>query len=244
MSNFCRLNELPVELFHFLFDYFVAHEIYFSFFNISSYIDSVINCYSNHRLHLTWIRRLQFNWLCSHIQPERVLSLVLSDGHGIAGLSRLFLSRFRLEQFTQLRSITLISLEIDSIHSILAVLHTLEHLQAFSLEENSVRYLLPSRDRTTPFYFSCSDLITLSRLNRLQLKYLFSLTHSSFPHLRHIRHLELASCLSNELNLIFKHALQLRSLTVCLNMEGHRFDRTIAQNRLTTLQIKFQNRCK
>ena len=225
MPYFCRLNGFPVELFHLLFNYFVAPEIYFSFSNISDYIDNVINSYSNHRLHLTSIRRLQFNLLCSRIRPEHVVSLVLSDGYNTPGLSQLFLSRYRLEQFTQLRSITLIHI----------------HLRAFSFGKNSDRYLYSPRPQTMYFNYSNCDWTKFSRLSRLRLKCGSTVANLSFPHLRH---LELAQCLSNELKLIFEHALQLRSLTVCLNLDERRLDLTIAQNRLTTLQMQIQDACK
>ena len=55
MLHYCLLNRLPVEIFYILFDYFVAHELFLIFSNISDYIDSIIHSYPNHRLHLKLI---------------------------------------------------------------------------------------------------------------------------------------------------------------------------------------------
>ncbi|CAF2900665.1 unnamed protein product [Rotaria sp. Silwood2] len=47
MSN-CRLDILPVELIDDLFSYFSDHEIFYTFMNVSSYLDAVLITYSNY----------------------------------------------------------------------------------------------------------------------------------------------------------------------------------------------------
>ena len=240
MSRCCVLNRFPVEIFYFLFDYFATHEIFHTFFNINNYIDSIIRSYPNHRLHLKSIRKSEFHLLCSHIQPEQVISLTLSDANDTPGLSRLFLSRFRIEQFTRLRSLTLIDIDIHSLKSILLDLHKIDHLQAFSLNEESIRNFFPPNVSSESFHFTDSCMQTLSQLNRLELHKATTVLSLS---LSNLQHLKVARCSSIELDVIFRHATQLRSLSTCLYLPEQDFDILIPQNQLIelTLQITGKN---
>ena len=238
MSNFCLLNRFPVEIFYVLFDYFVVHELFLIFANISDYIDSIIHSYPNHRLHLRSIRKSQFDLLCSRIRPEHVISLVLSDADDTSGLSTAFLSCYRLEQFTRLQSLNLIDIEYDSLQSILSDLDKLDALRAFSLNEQSIRYPYPRGVRPESFHFTDAQIGTLSSMYRLRLDQATTLASRSFSHLRQ---LEVHRCFPSELKMILQSASQLRSLTVCLNLRSVGLNIAIPQNRLIELRIEIQS---
>ena len=239
MEHFCLLDQLPVELLHNLFDYFVIHEILFSFSNISEYINSIIQSYSNHRFHCISIRKSHFNFICRHIRPEQVISLVLSDANDAPGLTRLFFSHFRLEQFIRLRSLTLIDVDFDSLEAIFAHLDNLKQLRALSFNEQSIRYPYSCRVQPTTFHFTDIHMRILSRLNRLHLSNDTTFTSIS---LRQLRHLELDKCVNSEFERIFQLLPQLRSLSGCLNLREANFDLTIHPNKLSDLRLEIQGK--
>ena len=139
MSDGCWLDRLPVELLHILFDYFSAHELFHTFHCINDHLDEVLRFYSAYRLNLQSIRKCDFDLVCRLIRPEQVISLTLSDGNDTPGLSRLFFSRFRIEQFTRIRSMTLIQIEDNSLESIITNLYQFNQLRALSINAQAIR---------------------------------------------------------------------------------------------------------
>ncbi|UJR23838.1 hypothetical protein I4U23_026813 [Adineta vaga] len=81
-----QLEDFPSELFLSIFDYFWAHELFYSFSNINSRIDEII---SNSQLHISSENEDVI------YSPHRVLSLVLT------------ISPICLNEYTNLRSLTL-----------------------------------------------------------------------------------------------------------------------------------------
>lgn len=171
---------------------------------------------------------------CSYIQPEQIISLTLSDGNDTPGLSMLFLSHFRLEQFTRLRSLTLIDIEYNSLKLIFSDLHKLVQLRAFSLNEESIRY--PHLQLCSgSFSFIGTSIDKLPLLNRLQLQYVPTVASLS---LSNLQHLKVARCLSSELKMIFQHFSRLRSLSTCLYLREQDLDIPIPPNQLIKLALQ------
>lgn len=138
MQTFRRQNDnhfddVPVELLHDLFDYFLAHELLYSFRHVSDYIDGALRSYSAYRWNFQSIGKREFDLVCRHIHPEQVISLVLPDDNDTPGLPRLFLSRFRIEQFVQLQALSLISTDLHSSLSILSQLNQLSQLRSLTI---------------------------------------------------------------------------------------------------------------
>lgn len=239
MSHWCVLNQFPVEIFYILFDYFTSDEVFRTFFNINDYIDSIIDSYPNHRLHLKSIRKSEFDLLCSHIQPEQVISLILSDDDNTPGLSALLLSRFRLEQFTRLQSLTLIDIECDSLKSIMSNLHKIDHLRAFSFSEGSIRCIHSQQQCSGSFDVPDTFIQTFPQLNRLQLQ---NVPNVTFPSLSNLRHLKIEECSPRDLKVIFEHASQLRSLSTCLQLPKRNFNVPIPENRLIQLDLQIKSK--
>jgi hypothetical protein len=88
------LEDLSAELFFSIFDYFWAHELFYSFSNLNTRIDEMI---FNSQLHISSENQ---NIIYS---PNRVLSLILTS------------SPISLEEFTNLRSLTLIRCNLDNL---------------------------------------------------------------------------------------------------------------------------------
>ena len=129
----CRLNILPVELLHGVFEYFWAHEILQSFSNVSEHVNAVPLNYPTYQINFQDNqRKKQFDLGCDRIRPDQILSLRTSDEKYI-GQSELFFSRFQLEQFPQLHSLTFVEIEDNSLSIIFHRLANLPQLRSLTL---------------------------------------------------------------------------------------------------------------
>jgi hypothetical protein len=239
MPNYCLFDRLPVELLHTLFEYFLAHEILLIFSDTSDHVDAVLRSYSAYRLNLKSIRKADFDLLCRHIRSKQIISLTLSDDDDTPGQSELFFSHFQIEQFTQLRSLTLIHIEFDSLKLIFSNLHKLVQLCSLSFDDRSIRYQYLPQIKPVPYCLTNFITSRLPQLNRLHLNSDNFLTSILFPH---IRHLKLEKCSSYELKTIFQHASQLKSLRVCLDLHGSNFKLTLPSNPLTQISLEIKSK--
>jgi hypothetical protein len=240
MSNSCLCDQLPVELLQTLFNYFSASELLFTFHNVNDYVNATLQSYPDYHLNLKFISKVHFRHLCCYVRPEQVISLTLSDGDDTPGLSELFFSHFRIEQFTRLRSLTLIEIEFNLLESIFANLHKLDQLRVLSFDDRSIRYQYMPEIQPVPYDRWNINMSVLSRLNRLHLNNGTMLTFAPFPHLRHLK---LEQCSDDELQTIFQHTLQLKSLSVCLNLHWSNFELIIPPNQLTQLSLEIKSKC-
>ena len=189
--NTCRLEDLPVELFHYLFSYFSTNEIFSTFTNLTSYIDSILASYTNYRVNFKAISRSHFDLVCERIIPEHVIALTLSDDEDTPGLIGLFLSRFQIHQFTRLQALQMIEIGPDFWKIIVTQMMRLKHLRSF-------RYYLSNRDyqwmcnvpssEVTALDKSLFDkyVLLLPQLFELRLNHGDYLHSIQFPHLRHL----------------------------------------------------------
>ena len=224
---------IPVELLHSLFDYFLAHELLHSFCYVSDYVDGVLRSYSKYRWNFRSIGKCNFDLVCNYSRPEQVISLVLADDKDTPGLSRLFLSRFRIEQFIQLRALTLISLDLDVSTLILSYLNQLPHLRSLSINtpidpELLVRHRLQLTsldiclDSTR--FLSAMNLPFNDRLTRLRLEFL-----SQYPGMN-----EMARFLTNLPALKYFEILAMGSMDL---FDGNRWK--IVTRSLRTFNFRF-----
>ena len=241
MLYYCLLDWFPVEVLHILFTYFRAHEILLNFTDLSDYIDGILLAYPTWQLNFQSIRRDHFDLVCRRIQPEKVISLTLSDDSDTPGQSELFFSRFRIEQFSHLRSLTLIKIEFESLKDIFSDLDKLQQLNSLSFEIYSTTHkYLPScnsmRTQMIQLRTILLDLYTrvLPRLTRLCVSDASNLR--SIP-LSQLCHLKLASCQHDELKHIIQHAPLLRSLDVHLTLEHPHAEITLTSSQLTRLRL-------
>ncbi|CAF0940273.1 unnamed protein product [Adineta steineri] len=245
MHRACFFDLLPVQLLHTLFSYFLAYEILLTFSGINDYVNSVLLAYTAYRVNFESIRRTNFDLICHRIRPEQIILLKLSDNRDTPGLSEVFFSRFQIEQFTQLRSITLNEIEFESMESIFSNLHKLNKLRSFSFNADLIRRKYPPR---TSQYSNISNKINLRLLNAYS-RILPRLTHlylhsgdvlQSIP-LSHLYYLKLDKCTLDELEIIIRNAPQLQSLNICLELDTSKSDISLISSHLTQLNLTINN---
>jgi hypothetical protein len=65
---FAFFDLFPVELLHTLLTYFYAHEILFSFLNVSDHVDAILLSYATYRMDFQAIKKSHFYLVCRHIR--------------------------------------------------------------------------------------------------------------------------------------------------------------------------------
>jgi hypothetical protein len=242
----CLLDVLPVELLHALFMYFLSHEIIFTFSDVSDYLDTVLLSYPVYCLNFKSIRRPDFELVCRRVQPEHVLSLTISDNDDTPGQSELFLNRFCIEQFTQLRSLTLTKIEHQSAESLLSHLSKLKHLRSFSFDSKIVedKYWIGTindsneSSKLNSLLLSAYDQLS-PQLHRLYLNNVIMFESVSF---RRLQHLKLTTCSPLILINILADRPTLTSLDICLDMNRLNFHFRLPDNQLTKLNLVIQSK--
>jgi hypothetical protein len=102
------LYTLPIELLHRIIDYVDTETIFFSFRNVCKYFYTIINSYNQYKLDFRSITKPTFHRVRHFIQPENVISLIISNEYKTPGQINLFNSLFNIHTFTRLRALTLI----------------------------------------------------------------------------------------------------------------------------------------
>lgn len=174
-----RLNDLPVELFHYFLDYFSTREIFYSFTNVSSYIDAVLKTYTKYRIDFQGIRRDDFDMICQRIKSNQVIALTLSNDEYTPGLVGLFLSRFQIHQFTRLRALKLIDTEPEFSKTIITQMLLLKDVRSFCFLSSN------GNDNDSTNHVALLAPL-LPRLYQLRLCHGDFLDSIQFPHLRHL----------------------------------------------------------
>jgi hypothetical protein len=149
MSNSYQFLDLPVELLHTTFIYLWGQDIFYSFFGISPYLDSVIQSYHRFHLNLKSIRKSQFDLIWHHIRPEQIITLILSDDIDTPCQSQLFLSIFNIERdFAHLRSFILVRPGLKWTRTAVETHKTLMRHSAFKLYHVSLQQRYVSHGST------------------------------------------------------------------------------------------------
>ena len=236
MAQVSLFDRLPVELLHGLFNYFLAHEILFTFSDISDHVNGALLAYSGYRVNLHGITKTSYDLLCSRVHPEQVISLTLSDDDY---LSELFFTRFRIEEFTRLHSLTLIRPEFEQARLIFANLDKLEHLRRLSFDAATIRYRYvefhPRYLLAVTQLLRHSYVQVLPRLTHLHLNSTSSMMNIDLPYLVHLK---LDRCVATQLNSILRRAARLQSLQISLVEHTWNTVFDLPTNRLNRLHLK------
>ncbi len=237
---YCLLDILPVELIHHLLNHFSAHEILYTFTNVSSYIDDVLLKYSNYCVNFKSVTRKEFESVCQRIKPDQVVSLTLSDDEYTPGLVELFLFRFEINQFTRLRSLTLVEVGPDFWEPIMTKLIDLKNLRSFIYDSSGSNDSSASKicyDDTVKLDKRLFDIYgpVLPQLNRLKLSHGDFLSSVQFPYLRH---LIIQKCKANIMKHICCAAPQLKSLEADLQCDRSNPEFTFPFDQLTRLVLR------
>jgi hypothetical protein len=137
-----QFDRLPVELLHMIFQFMFNCDVLWSFSNVSPYLNAVLNSYNWHTLNFKSIPKCRFDFICTHLDAQKILSLTLSDDLKSPGQIQLFFNRFNLRDFVYLRSLSLLSVTNEEIYPILSDLPKLEFLTSLYTECRSSQPLL------------------------------------------------------------------------------------------------------
>lgn len=203
----CLLDWFPVEILHTIFSYLLAHEILLSFSNVTPHLDAILLSYSDYRCDFTSILKHYFDLVCHRIRPDQVTSLALSDEEHTPGQSKLFLSRFRMEQFARLRSLKFVDVQNDSLEIIFRSLNKLNGLRMLSVD------ISPNRDDLSTIDYSLFPFWWTS--------YKDSITCKPIP-ISRLQHLKIGHRILDDFEYIFKSGSNLQSLHV--DVVNTRFD--------------------
>jgi len=238
----CLLDIFPVELIHHLLNYFSAHEIFYTFTNVSFYIDNVLLIYSSYRLNFESIKKKEFDLVCQRIIPNQVISLTLCDNENTPGQVELFLSRFQINQFTRLHSLTLIDVAPDFWEPIVTKLVELKNLRSFfchfSDRADSWSSKIPSDDvhqLDMNLFDSYSPI--LSQLNRLKLAHGEFFKSVQFPYLLH---LIIETCSVDTIKYICRVAPRLKSLDTGFRHEKSSAELVLPFGQLNRLVLRIE----
>jgi hypothetical protein len=199
-------STLPPELIYKIFVYLDAQTIVRKIRCISKRFYRIVNNYDEFNFNFTSILKCDFLLLCNYIQHDKIISLTLSDNDQTPGQIQLFLSLFRLNQFTRLRSLSL--LEIDDCY-LNIVLKDMKKLELNSLIIHTERDY--SEDNTNR-----DDLLSVMSLPTLQKLVFkmpnFLMSSITWPIESKIQHLEITCQQLNDYYNIVRHFPNLRTL--------------------------------
>lgn len=130
------LDTLPIELLYRLLDLLDTETILISLGQVCRRFRQVAQNYRQYELNFQSVTQRSFRLMCRLIEPEQVISLTLSDDNRTPEQITSFLSRFQLQQFTRLRSLTLIHVDETQFRTILQTCPMVSSL-SWSLSNNS-----------------------------------------------------------------------------------------------------------
>lgn len=242
MFDYCIFDQLPTELLHTIFNYFSASELLFTFHNINDYVNAKLQTYFNYQFDCKSISKSHFRYICQYVRPEQVISLTLSDGNDTPGQSQVFFSRFRIEQFTRLQSLTLIDIEFNSLESIFLNLPQLHQLHSFSFDAYTIRHTYGSLDLNSKNKLEHINSLLrktyaqiFPRLKFLSIKGGWVLSSISMPNLLYLK---LDNCPIDKFDTLIDLTPELRSLDICIDFELMDLEVFRLPSRLTRLNLK------
>ena len=118
------LELFPVEVLYRIFDSLDAKTILTSLHGTCRRLQTVVNSYNKLVLDCKLISKLDFELVLRSIDSQNVISLTLCNDDETLHQIELFLSRFDIEQFSQLRSLNFIGMEESLLKVILKCLNT------------------------------------------------------------------------------------------------------------------------
>ncbi|UJR32961.1 hypothetical protein I4U23_020424 [Adineta vaga] len=200
-----HFDHLPVEILHMVFQYMSNNDVIRSFYNLSSYLNAVLNQYCLHTLNFQSTSKSCFDFLCDHLELSRILSLTLSDDIHTPYQVQLFFNRFKLRDFINLQSLRLLSITNEDIYLIRSDLSELRYLTSLFTSSRLSQTLLLGK-----------ILNQMKVLNNLSISYGDIFDHSvTFP-LHNLKILDAGICNFLELRRLKRIVPSLISLKIIL----------------------------
>ncbi|CAF2725013.1 unnamed protein product [Rotaria sp. Silwood2] len=157
------MQKLPVELLHCILDNLDTKTIVFSVRHVCRLFRSLGNNYDRYVLNLTLISKRNLILLCRLINPNNVVSLILSNEEQTSSQIDFFISLVHLRQFTRLRSITLLHTNESQLNFILERIN-LNFLTSFSF---SIKKYDDRHINTTNNFLT--SMVSKSNIRRIEL---------------------------------------------------------------------------
>ena len=185
-------DNLPVELLYQILHLLDSSTILLSFRYVCKRFHHLTNVYNRYRLNFHQSSKGNFYRFCRILQPSLVQRLNLSDDHQTPGQIALFLRFFNFNQFTSLRSLSLVEIGDSTLNSILQDL-SLPSLQSLTIQSRSLFTWTPST------LSSLSNILQLSSLRSLTLSiWCFEIYDFLWPHQCLIGYLDISSRITFE----------------------------------------------
>ena len=204
------LDEFPVEIIYKILDELDISTIFRSLYHVCKRLDKILFSYDQYDLNLKIISLKNFHFICSRIRPDQVTELTLSDDETSSGLVELFLSRFSINTFVRLRSLTLAQIHNEElINQILIPIADHTSLLNFS----SIKIINDDEIYSDMFVELLMSILTKSSLRKAYLDLSYSRTTSNpLPWFGKcsVRHMTfIGTCTVNFVRNTFTHAPQL-----------------------------------
>ncbi len=138
------IDELPVEIIYKILDELDICTIFTSVYHVCKRFDEILLTYHKYHLNFENLSLTNLKLICSRIHPEQVMELTLSDDENRSGLIELFFSKFSLETFSHLHSLTLIQINneefMNKILITIADRRLLLHFSSIKIINNEENY--------------------------------------------------------------------------------------------------------
>ena len=144
------MENLPVEIFHEIFDYLDIETIFSSIVPLCQLFRLIVLNYDRLNFHLKLSSKAQFDVLCRFILPENIRSLTLYNNEQIPDQISSFLQQVHLQQLTRLHSIHLDGIDEFQLDYLCKRIN-LNFLRSFSIR---IRNYDDSSRKTTVKYLS------------------------------------------------------------------------------------------
>ena len=129
------MDNLPVEIFHRIFDHLDIETIFFSIRPVCRLFRSIIQSYDRLDFHLKIISKTRFDVLCRFIPPQNIRSLTLQNNERIPDQISPFLRQVHLRQLTRLHSIDLDGIDEFQLNYLFKRI-SVDLLRSFSIQMN------------------------------------------------------------------------------------------------------------
>ena len=204
----CLLDYFPWEILHLIFDHLEVFDLLQAFSDVTPYLNTVFNSYSRMQLNLKSMKKSTFYFICEHVHPNQIQSLVLSDDEYTCGQIELFMSLLPLIQCINLQYLSINQIpNADLLYRMFA--HLENHAQLRRLSITGARILM-NKVRTR---YIAEILTTLPSLKYLTLIDSTPLTTLRQP-LSRLTHLTIRFAAPNDLRIIFQRAPNLLYLQI------------------------------
>ncbi|CAF0839344.1 unnamed protein product [Adineta steineri] len=203
-------NILSIEIWHEIFTYLSAVDIFNAFTNINSYFNSILSNYNQYNINFQSCLKTHFDLICGHIQPNQILSLTLSNSNDTPGQFELFIAKFNIKSLTCLHSLTLIEIDPTCLIPLIISLNEIQNqITSFSIINCFDSYNLNSTELAIMQLF-------FRQLEKLVISNARYMTRNN-DQLGNLRHLSIQQCNMNDLEHIFHLTPSLYSLelTIC-----------------------------